>query len=542
MADKAQDKLQELFISYGRALPEKIAEIENDWKELNKEWNNEIWETLHRKIHTICGTAGTYGYTIVSQSARELEIYVKDNMGAVATDDQRREIEAFLTKLKEAVQLSSLDNQQMVLEPEVFSDQAQKQVYLFTDDDVLVRGVMTQLRGFGYLIKSYSEFDSFKSATNEIQPSAIIADITNMKPEELEYLSKIQKKYGILVPIIFVSDRSDLLTRLEAVRAGGVTFFVKPIEFTNFAHRLDQLCGVTLMEPYRILIVDDSPQLADYFSLILKQSGMLTAVVNDPLTVTETLVDFKPDLILMDIYMPGCNGLELAAILRQEEVYTNVPIVFLTTETSEIKQQYAMSIGGDDFITKPVRPEYLVTIVKSRVEHSRTLRSFMVKDALTGIYTQAAFEKQIEIEIARSEQYGLPFSLGLIDLDNFKIVNDTYGHMVGNQVIKSLSSLLQNHLSKTDILGRYGGEKIGVILSGVPGIAASKQIDSLRIQFSRLKHYVGGQLFTVSFSAGIASYPICRDVLTLTNTVTEALFQAKQAGRNKIVLAEEILE
>ena len=96
MADNAQEKLQELFISYGKSLPQKISEIEVDWKQLNKEWQKELWEDFHRKIHTICGTSGTYGYNIVSQAARTLEIVVKELIGSSATDDQRFQIEALL--------------------------------------------------------------------------------------------------------------------------------------------------------------------------------------------------------------------------------------------------------------------------------------------------------------------------------------------------------------------------------------------------------------------------------------------------------------
>ena len=116
--------------------------------------------------------------------------------------------------------------------------------------------------------------------------------------------------------------------------------------------------------PYRIIIIEDSVILAETYSLILKQAGMITTTVTDPLCLLETINDFQPDLILMDLYMPKCTGFELAAIIRQEMNYTRIPIIFLSTEADKYKQLAALSIGGDDFLTKPISPDHLVSAVR----------------------------------------------------------------------------------------------------------------------------------------------------------------------------------
>src|SRR5439155_1576195 len=132
-------------------------------------------------------------------------------------------------------------------------------------------------------------------------------------------------------------------------------------------------------EPYRILIVDDQPELAEYHSAILRNAGMSVHIVTDPLQIMTPLLELKPDLLLMDMYMPGCTGLELAAVIRQQEALVSMPIVFLSSESDVNRQMAAMARGGDDFLTKPIQPDHLVSAVSSRVERLRVLRSLMVR-------------------------------------------------------------------------------------------------------------------------------------------------------------------
>jgi diguanylate cyclase (GGDEF)-like protein len=328
-----------------------------------------------------------------------------------------------------------------------------------------------------------------------------------------------------------------MLTRLMAVRSGGAAYFTKPLDIAEFIDSLDALTTQETPEPYRILIVDDDPQLSEFYSWALQGAGMQTQHVGDPMHVMEPLINFRPDLILMDVYMPGCSGLELATAIRQQRDYVGIPIVFLSAETDVEKQLSAMSLGGDDFLTKPILPDHLISAVASRAHRSRSLRSFMMRDSLTGLLNHTATKEQIDVELARARRNGDAVCVAMLDIDRFKSVNDTYGHLAGDRVIKNLARLLQQRLRSTDVIGRYGGEEFAVLLSGANGEASLRVLNDIRLGFAALKQQAGSTEFSATLSCGIATFPQHDTAAQLTDAADKALYEAKNSGRNKVVLS-----
>jgi diguanylate cyclase (GGDEF)-like protein len=302
--------------------------------------------------------------------------------------------------------------------------------------------------------------------------------------------------------------------------------------------KLDYLIIHSVSEPYHILIVEDDPVLADYYQIILREAGMRTTIVTDPTQIMEPLIESKPDLILMDVYMPDFSGLELAVVIRQQETFVSVPITYLSRETNVDKQMLALSLGGDDFLTKPIQPEHLVAAVTSRVQRSKALQSLMVRDSLTGLLNHSNIKEKLYLEVARSDRQNIPLSFAMIDIDHFKSINDTYGHLAGNRVIKNLARLLRQRLRQTDILGRYGGEEFAIILIGTDGATAFNVIESIRQDFCQTPQQLGADEINVTFSCGIASFPDYIDASHLNDAADQSLYRAKNQGRNCTVLSQ----
>ncbi|MCU0234354.1 MAG: diguanylate cyclase [Thermoanaerobaculales bacterium] len=343
---------------------------------------------------------------------------------------------------------------------------------------------------------------------------------------------------GADVPVVFVSSRADIEARLEAVRAGCNGYFVKPVNFSEVVTTLDRLTR-SEPEPYRILIVDDEAEAAAYHAASLEAAGLQTAIVTDPLQVTSQLVEFRPDVILMDVYMPRCSGAELAAVIRQEEAFVGVPIVFLSRETDRMKQIAALGEGGDDFFSKPVPPAELVAAVAARALRGRTLRQLMERDGLTGLYTHSRIIEQLEAAVRRADRRDGRLAVAMIDVDGFKGINDSHGHLAGDQVLKALAQLLRQRLRLSDILGRFGGDEYLVVLPDTDGAAALAKMDDIRCNFGAVEHDTGRQSFSVTLSAGIAEFPLAVTGHELIARADEALYRAKRAGRNRVVLARE---
>jgi diguanylate cyclase (GGDEF)-like protein len=167
------------------------------------------------------------------------------------------------------------------------------------------------------------------------------------------------------------------------------------------------------------------------------------------------------------------------------------------------------------------------------------LRSFMVRDSLTGLLNHTAIKDQLDGVAAWAIRENRPLSFAMVDIDHFKQVNDSYGHPAGDRVIKSLSRLLKQRLSTSDLVGRFGGEEFAVVLTNADGTAAMKILDTIRDDFSQLRHLADGKEFQVTFSCGVADISHFPDVTRLSDAADKALYKAKHAGRNQVMLADD---
>ena len=264
---------------------------------------------------------------------------------------------------------------------------------------------------------------------------------------------------------------------------------------------------------------------------------MLTKCISVPSEILGALQEFRPDLVLMDMYMPACSGHDLARLIRQVHEYMAVPIIYLSSETDRQKQFSAMRVGAEGFVTKPVVPQELVAAVEIRAERMRSLRALMVRDSLTGLFNHTTTTHLLDTSIANTMRFGKNLSFAMIDIDHFKKVNDTYGHPKGDQVILALSRILRQRLRTSDIIGRYGGEEFALILTETASDRAFELLEELRADFSHLSFSAKDRNFSCTFSAGIASFGKFWTLEHIREAADQALYKAKQGGRNRVVVA-----
>ena len=413
-------------------------------------------------------------------------------------------------------------------------------VYLVTNDQQFGAFLAQQIGHFGYFVQIVRDLKGLENAIAKHISTAILVDIPALEKEmtTTALFEGIKVFRQTTIPIMFISDQNDQLTRLKAIRAGGTGFFSKPVDTVNLIDQLDELSSTEMAEPYRVLVVEDQPPIANYYKIVLTMAGMDAQVTTDATKVIQQMIEYHPDLILLDLYMPEVNGSELVRVIRQMEEFVSIPIVFLSSEDDFNKQMEAMRLGGDDFLTKPIKASHLVALVKSRLERLKTLRSYMVRDSLTGLLNHTSFRSTLIQEVNRCGRQNARLAVAMLDIDLFKQVNDTYGHAAGDNVLKSLSRLLKQRLRKSDIIGRYGGEEFVALMLDVDADQALRIMDEIRLHFSEVEHFATktGSLH-VTFSCGIATYPEYTDPKMLSDAADQALYAAKAAGRNRIVIA-----
>jgi diguanylate cyclase (GGDEF)-like protein len=412
-------------------------------------------------------------------------------------------------------------------------------VFIAVEPD-LAHKLVEQLGHFGIENQIIENKAQFESLVGQYTPCAFIIDIDFDGPlKGLALMQEYRKQHKGDVPKVFVShhETASLEQRLVASRAGSVHFFVKP-SVPQLIRSVEQFYADHTENPYRVLVVDDSRSQALYCEKALSAAGMETHVIIDPMDVLNAIESFRPEIIVMDMYMPGCTGTELASVIRQQPRYIRIPILFLSGEEDKNKQLAAMSQGGDDFLTKPVAPDHLAITVKNRGQRARVLNSLIVRDSLTGLYNHTHILDRLSQACTYAQEHNSKLCFAMVDIDFFKKVNDNYGHPVGDKVISALSLFLKQRLRKSDSVGRYGGEEFAIILPDTTGEDALHFMNDIREVFSQLEHSAGDTEFKVSFSCGICSFT-GDNADNIIEQADEAMYQAKKQGRNNVQLYVE---
>ncbi|NNJ10305.1 response regulator [Chloroflexales bacterium ZM16-3] len=531
-------RFEELRQSYVIQLAEKSAQMAGDWEKVEAgSATPTLLEDIQRVAHNLAGTGSTFGFPQVSSIAHAIEVALRQLSAGEGGTSLIAEVRDLVRGLQ---QISSGGPELVPVGPDTSPPTVVAITcvsFLFTDADE-GESLAAQVANFGYETNVFTHIDELLPAVQDSPPDALVLDMAFLEHAEPRVaIDRLRHMRATTVPLIVIAQRSDFDARLHAVRAGGGAYFVRPVDIGTLIDQLDQITERQRSDPYRVLIVDDSQILADTYATFLRVAGMQVTVITDPTVVSGMLHDLQPDLILMDMYMPGCEGRELAAVLRQQPELHSIPIVFLSAETDRLTQLSALHEGGDDFLTKPIDPDHLVAAVTSRIRRARVMRSQMLRDSLTGLFNHSVTEDLLAREISRAHRNKRPFSMALLDLDHFKQVNDRYGHAAGDRVLKSLARMLQQRMRMSDLIGRYGGEEFVVLMPETDGQDALNVIDSIRERFAQVHHRAGDTEFIVTLSGGVASLQSFDDAAAMSESADIALYQAKNHGRNQLVLA-----
>ncbi len=540
--DDYRQQLQALNREFTERLPGRLDEIETRWQALAEgDWQRDEVHALVRCVHVLSGSASNFGYAALGRSAIAIEKRLKHWLEleippAESTLDQMSASVATLRRKagqrSTAGRLSSTGRT---------AEEEGRLVYLVEDDEILAKRLRLQLFSFGYKVRFFTDCEGVAEAIEVRRPDALVIDVILGEDYDagFDLMRELRRQLDMReLPVLFVTARSDIEARLEAVHCGAAAYFVKPLDVLALVERLNRITPVKNTDPFRILIVDDDPTLAEHYAVVLRHGGMQVSVLTRPLEIIDCLKAELPDLVLMDTEMPDCTGPDLVRVVRQFDRFVSLPIVYLTTEADLERQLSTLRIGGDDFLTKPLTDRHLLAAVSIRAERSRHVRSLMNRDSLTGLMTHVALKEHLQAALARSRRTNRPLSFAMLDLDRFKRVNDVHGHLLGDRVLKSLADLLRQRVRSSDAVGRYGGEEFGIVLPDCSSQDAVPLIEALRESFAAIRFQVADDELGVEFSAGVATAALGDSVDDLIQRADQALYEAKAQGGNRVLAAE----
>ena len=291
------------------------------------------------------------------------------------------------------------------------------------------------------------------------------------------------------------------------------------------------------------LIVDDERFNLSALHALLRDDCRVMVATDGEHGLTAARANL-PDLILLDVTMPGISGHDVCRALKEDPATQSIPIIFITALVDADDETHGFDLGAADYITKPFNH----AVVKARVRTQLRLKaqadliaSYAFRDGLTGLYNRRSLDQKLEREWHRCQRSGLPISVALLDVDHFKLFNDTYGHGPGDDCLKSVGAALGGCIKRSsDMAARYGGEEFAVILPECDPSAAAAVAEEVRaaVEALAIAHARSSAGSVVTVSVGVATLVPSEEALPsdLWAMADRLLYRAKESGRNRVAL------
>lgn len=310
-----------------------------------------------------------------------------------------------------------------------------------------------------------------------------------------------------------------------------------------------------------ILIVDDTPNNLSVLRQILTEQGHRVRPALSGEIALKTIQADLPDLILLDILMPGMDGYEVCGKIKQNEHTRDIPIIFISALNEIEDKMRAFSEGGVDYISKPFHTEEVLARVNTHLtlrsqqkaltkqneelkdkntlihEQTEKLKMLAAKDFLTGLSNRRDFLEKAQIEEKRFKRTKRPFSFIMLDLDHFKNINDTYGHDCGDTVLIGVARSLENTLRDQDLVARWGGEEFICLLPETDTTGAGNVAGKIRTVLAEARHRCSTVEIEVTVTLGVCVYQGDANLEECINRADQALYQGKEQGRNQVNIA-----
>jgi two-component system cell cycle response regulator len=300
-----------------------------------------------------------------------------------------------------------------------------------------------------------------------------------------------------------------------------------------------------------IVVADDEPVNRELIQRLLAREGYHVLTARNGREAVELARESLPDLVILDVMMPEMDGMEACRLIKEDERTHDIPVIFLSAHGETEMKVSGLGLGADDYISKPFEVEELIARVHVRIRLKRErdeLRTSVeeasrkaaiaqaraVTDALTGLLNRYGLQHVLAREHAEARRYNRPLSCLVIDLDNFKGVNDTYGHLVGDLALQQIAAVLREVVRASDTVFRYGGEEFLVLLPETDLNGAMALAEKIRSRAASRSFGEGERAFRLTLSAGAGCLGADESGHDMITRVDMALYHAKEMGRNRV--------
>ncbi|MCA9814190.1 MAG: diguanylate cyclase [Cyanobacteriota/Melainabacteria group bacterium] len=505
--------------------------------------DEELIRKMSRSFHWLAGSGSMYGFKDVSELGARGEQYLENvlkmgDRGGVDVDF----LKGLVSDLSNAFIIDTDKDgspETSNLGAAIPKEADDRSIVILSEDKDSVASIAKIVDELGMTVIYSRDIKSAMAELDRRMPEGVIIEIPIRDGDAYNLVEKIRGMQDGDKPAIFiVSKQTGFLDKVRSIHCGADAHYEKPIDLKAMSRRLRYLLDKTSMTPPKILSVEDDPDQAAFIRAFLESVGYQVKTCTDPKNFDSFMAEFKPDLVILDVMLPGVTGYELARYIRQDERHATLPVIFLTTHGQLDARIESTRSGGDDHLVKPVPPALLLNSVSSKLERARYLNTLLHKDGLTNLLNHTAFMEQAQQVVAQKKRNSEHVALIVLDVDYFSSINERHGYTGGDKVLLSLSLLLQKRLRQSDIIGRLSGDEFGIIAEDLDEKEALSLASRLIADFASIQHTtLSHSGFNVTCSAGLAMLDANDMSLEQwTGSAYAALAQAKADGKNCAVI------
>jgi diguanylate cyclase (GGDEF)-like protein len=534
-------RLDVLRDAYRELLPHRVRRVVISWSGLRGGWSPAALANLESEVRSLAGSAEALGFRAVADAARSMELTLR-SASDLPADDLRSAMAKRVEALGEASLLDT-DSIRVDLEgpldtvDQLLPERVQRILFMLSDNGALARDLGLELAYFGYSVRRFESYEVLAAGLAHTPPVAVLIDEAD-KPDAIRRIRDGCAGNAAGVGLFVISARTDLAIRRQAVRAGVDAFLAKPLDTRSLVDRLD---AITLPRqgPYRALVVDCdySRGLADLLSL--QRSGFTGALASGHDDLWPALVELAPEVLLLHHDPPRLDGLEIAGVMRQEELWADLPVIVASETPLHFDDRVlAARFAVDDLQEDESGRERLVALASAHARRERRRRSFLTTDPLTGVMAHPAFMPALVRHVQEARSSAEPLAYVVIDIDSLSSINETFGHLAGNSALRSLGRLLRRRLRGADSVARIAGGEFAVIMPQTTALEARRVMDQVRAMYAGLSHHSPAGELTATCSSGVSellSSP--ESAPSLHQRARQALYRARRRGRNRVEIA-----
>lgn len=540
MAARQARRLEVLREAYKELLPHRVRRIVISWSGLRSGWSTAALANLESEVRSLAGSAESLGFRAVADAAQSMDLTLRSS-SELSADALREEMAKRVDTLTDAA-LQDTDSVRLEIEGpldpvgQLVPERIQRILFMLSEDGAQARDLGLELAYFGYSVRRFSEPAPLIDGLTHTPPVAVLVDEAGS--ESIRHIRQGCVGNAANVGLFVLSPRSDLAARRDAVRAGADAFLAKPLDTRSLVERLDAITHPR-QGPYRALIVDCSyPRgLADL--LALQQGGFTATLTSGHDDLWPSLVERDPEVLLVHHDPPALDALEITALVRQEEVWTDLPIVVLPEVALDFEDRVvAARFAVDDLPEDGLEPDRLTTLVAAHARRERRRRGFLTTDPLTGVLAHSSFMPALVRHVQSARSTAEPLAYVVIDVDALSSINETFGHLTGNSVLRSLGRLLRRRLRGADLVARTAGGEFAVLMPQTTASEARRVMDQVRAMYAGLTHHSPVGELSATFSAGVSQLlDSPESAQSLHQRARQALYRARRRGRNRVETA-----